>query len=171
MRPSVFQRLDGAARNMLPAGVTLLLLILAQIPLHLPGVANIMPPLALIGVYYWAIHRPDLLTAGSAFLIGVLQDLLAGLPLGVSALVLLLVQGIVAARRRFFLGRGFGALWFGFGLVGLAASLAVWVLVSGLAGALLDPRPPLFQFLFALFLFPPLVKLMGHAQSAFLKEA
>ncbi len=171
MRPSLLQKMDVASRHTMPVLLTLALTLLSQVPTHIPALAGVMPPLALMGVYYWAIYRPDLFTAGTAFAIGFLQDLISGTPLGVSALVLLLAHGVAASQRRYFLGHGFLAVWWGFALVSAGAALASGILVSFLAGGGLDPKPVLFQYVLALFLFPPLARLIGAAHHHFLKEA
>ncbi|MBF0354307.1 MAG: rod shape-determining protein MreD [Alphaproteobacteria bacterium] len=171
MRPTTLtQRLDLAARNMLPVVLTVLLLLLSLLPLKLPGLASIMPPLAMMGVFYWGVYRPDLLSGFSAFGIGVVQDLLAGLPLGVSALVLLLIHGFALARRRFFLSHAFPIVWGGFSLASAGAFFLTWLLIFFLAGRAPDPHPALIQFLLTVLIFPLLARLMGLAHQTFLKE-
>ncbi|MBI5120186.1 MAG: rod shape-determining protein MreD [Rhodospirillales bacterium] len=171
MRPAgLTQRLDMAARHVLPVVLTLLLLLLSLLPLKLPGLASIMPPLALMGVFYWGVYRPDLLNGLSAFLIGFVYDLLAGLPIGVSALVLLLVHGFAHARRRSFLSHGFLVVWTGFAVTSAGAFLVTWLLVSILAGMATDPWPAFTQFLMTVLFFPPLARLMGLTHQAFVKD-
>lgn len=155
---------------MLPVILTVLLLLFSLLPLKLPGLASIMPPLAMMGVFYWGVYRPDLLNGLSAFGLGVAQDLLAGLPLGVSALVMLLVHGFAMVRRRFFLSHNFLIVWAGFALASAGAFLFTWTLVSLLAGRASAPQSAFIQFLMTVLLFPLLARLMGLAHNAFLKE-
>jgi rod shape-determining protein MreD len=126
LKVSLWVRMDTWVRHLVPVGVTLLLLLLTAIPTRMPGFSGIMPLLPMMGVYYWAIFRPDLLPAWVAFLIGLLADILAGTPLGVYALVLLLVQGIAAAQRKFFLGKSFAVTWWAFGLLAGGALGMTW---------------------------------------------
>jgi rod shape-determining protein MreD len=171
VRPTgLTQRIDLAARHVLPVTLTLILLLVSLLPLKLPGLASIMPPLALMGVFYWGVYRPDLLNGLSAFAIGVVYDLLSGLPLGVSALIMLLVHGFAQTRRRSFLSHGFLVVWTGFTLASAGATLIAWLLVSILAGSATDANSAFIQFLLSALLFPLAARLMGLAHQAFLKE-
>ncbi|CAA6605776.1 Cell shape determining protein MreD [Rhodospirillaceae bacterium LM-1] len=171
MRPAgLTQRLDIAARHLLPVLFTLFLLLVSLLPLKLPGLAGIMPPLALMGVFYWGVYRPDLLNGLSAFVIGIAQDLLFGLPIGVSALVMLLVHGFAQTRRRSFLSHGFLVVWVGFALAAAGASLLTWILVSVLAGTATNPNPAFTQFVLTVLTYPLFARLMGLAHQTLLKE-
>lgn len=170
MKPSVWVRMDTWVRHLVPVGVTLVLLLLTAIPTRIPGLSGIIPMLPLMGVYYWAIYRPDLLPAWSAFLVGLLYDIIGGTPLGVNALVLLSVQGIAAGQRRFFLGKSFMVAWWAFGLLAAAAAGATWLLVTVLYGRALDASPVIFDYLLTMGLFPLLTWTLARTQMAFLKE-
>lgn len=170
MKPSVWVRMDTWVRHLVPVGVTLVLLLLTAIPTRIPGLSGIIPMLPLMGVYYWAIYRPDLLPAWSAFLIGLLYDIIGGTPLGVNALVLLSVQGIAAGQRRFFLGKSFMVAWWAFGLLAAAGAGATWLLVTVLYGQALDASPVIFDYLLTMGLFPLLTWTLARTQMAFLKE-
>lgn len=170
MKPSIWLRMDSWARQMVPLGVTLILLLLTTIPMRLPGLAGITPMLPMMGVYYWAIYRPDLLPAWIAFLIGLLYDIIAGTPLGVNALVLVLVQGMAASQRKFFLGKSFMVAWWAFGLLAAGATGLSWLMVSMLVGAAIDPAPVLFQYLLTMGIFPALTWALAGTQMAFLKD-
>jgi rod shape-determining protein MreD len=170
LKPSVWVRMDTWVRHLVPVGVTLMLLLLTAIPTRIPGLSGIIPMLPLMGVYYWAIYRPDLLPAWSAFLIGLLYDIIGGTPLGVNALVLLSVQGIAAGQRRFFLGKSFMVAWWAFGLLAAAAAGATWLLVTILYGRALDASPVIFDYLLTMGLFPLLTWTLARTQMAFLKE-
>ena len=171
MKPSVWVRMDTWVRHLVPFGVTMALLLLTAIPTHLPGLSGIVPMLPLMGVYYWAIYRPDLLPAWVAFVIGLLYDIICGTPLGVNALVLLVVQGVAAGQRRFFLGKSFLVAWWAFGLLAAGAAGATCLLVTALYGRALDASPLLFEYLLTMGLFPLLTWFLARTQMAFLKEA
>lgn len=170
MKSSVWVRMDTWVRHLVPFGVTLVLLLLTAIPTHVPGYSGIAPMLPLMGVYYWAIYRPDLLPAWLAFLVGLLTDILAGTPVGVNALVLLLVQGTAASQRKFFLGKSFAVTWWAFGLLTAGAIALAWMLVSFIKGRPLDSAPVLFEYLMTMALFPLLTWALAKTQLAFLKD-
>ncbi|MCB2101763.1 MAG: rod shape-determining protein MreD, partial [Rhodobacterales bacterium] len=130
MSASAGHRLDTWIRHATPFAITLLLTLVALVPLHVPGLVRITPMLTLIAIYHWAVLRPDLLPAWSVFFIGVLQDTLTGTPIGVSAVIFLSIYAGIGAQRRFLLGKSFAVLWLGFAVVSFTASLAGWALVS-----------------------------------------
>ncbi|MDB9704530.1 rod shape-determining protein MreD, partial [Rhodospirillales bacterium] len=107
MKPSFWHRVDRFARDLTPFALTLMLLVINAIPFHIPGFAQVAPLLPLIGIYFWAVYRPDLMPAAAVFLIGILHDFLSGLPVGVSVLIFLVVLGAALAQRSFFFGKSF----------------------------------------------------------------
>jgi len=125
----LWQRLDHLARLALPFLVTFALTLLGAVTWPLPYFGAVAPPLALIAVYYWAIHRPDLFRPGMAFIIGLLNDELQALPLGLTALVFVGMHQLVFSQRRFFAGHSFFMMWWGFALSILVALFAEWALL------------------------------------------
>lgn len=170
MDVTFWQRLDTIARRMLPAAITLMLAMAAAVPLHVPGYAPVAPAVTLIAIYYWTIFRPELMPAPAVFAIGLFQDILSGTPLGVNALVMLLVFAVVLGQRRFFLGKSFLVMWWGFALVVAGALAAVWMVLSSLDGTVLDPLPAVFQGMVTLAVFPVLTRIFIRSQQALLRS-
>lgn len=170
MKPSVFHRMDQWVRHMVPFGTALILLMAGLIPSRVPGYAVIAPVLPMMAVYYWAIYRPDLLPPSAAFALGLLHDIISGLPLGVSALVLLVIQGGTASQRRFFLGNAFAVAWWGFALVALGAMALSWLLVCVLFAKLIEPKAVMFEYLITLSVYPVVSWLLARTQVAFLRH-
>jgi len=146
--------MDLLVRQLTPTMLTLALVIINVVPLHIPGFSNIAPLLPLMAVYHWAIFRPRLLPAWVVFLIGILQDVLTGTPIGVNALVFLAVYGAVLSQKRFFIGKSFFILWLGFSLIAAGAAILSWVAVSALHVALVEPTTAMYQYLLTLGVFP-----------------
>jgi rod shape-determining protein MreD len=154
MKPTVWYRLDALARNLTPFGITLILVLLSVVPLHLPVYARVAPVLPVMAVYHWAMHRPTLLPAYAVFLIGFLQDVLTGMPIGINIVVFLTVYGVVLSQRRFFAGKSFLISWLGFALVVAGAAVESWLLVSAFHVTVVDARAVLVQYLMTLGCFP-----------------
>ncbi len=171
MKPSLFQRMDTWVRRLLPLGSTVLLVLLSLTPTRIPGFSGVGPALAMMGVFYWSIYRPDLLSLLAAFGIGLLHDTVSGTPLGVTAAILVTVQGVTRSQRRFFLGNTFIVVWWGFGLVAMAAIAATWLLVSLAKGQLVDGRAVIFEYLITVSLYPVVSWLLARAQVAFLRQS
>lgn len=169
MNQNVWTRLDLVARSLFPIGLTLLLVMAGLVPLGAPGLSPIVPSLGLIAVYYWATYRPDLMPASAVFLIGVIQDLLVGGPLGVGVLVLLLVYAVMSAQRRFVATGSFLLAWAIFAPVAAVAFLLSWLLNCLIVDTLIDPHAAVFQFLTTVGVYPCLAWLFAQAQRTILR--
>lgn len=169
MTVTLWQRLDKTGRNLAPFAVTVMLLLLGMVPLHIPSYTEVAPALTLMAVYYWGIHRPDLLRPAAVFGLGLLQDLLSGAPLGLNALTLVCVYWTVLTQRRFFLANTFALLWVGFVLIVLGAAVLQWAVVCALGATLVPFDAPFFQALLTLALFPVFAWLFIRVHRAFLQ--
>ena len=156
VKPSVWMRLDGAARQLTPFGSVILLTIITVIPLDLPVIGAVSPVWPLIGVYVWSLLRPDLFPAAAAFAAGLLYDALSGAPIGVNAAVFVVAHLVVSGERQrlFFYGKPFALVWFGFAIILFGALLFGWLLSSAWYGALLPARILVLQYLVTLGVFP-----------------
>jgi rod shape-determining protein MreD len=98
--------------------------------------------------------------------VGVLQDVLGGIVLGLNAFILLVVYWTVLHQRRFFLGKSFLLMWWGFGLVAAGASVVIWCAVSVLSWHVNPVLPLFFQFVLTLALFPTVAWLLMQVHRA-----
>lgn len=169
MKPAFWHRLDSASRQITPVGLTIVLLIVGLVPMQVPGLSQLVPQLPLMAVYHWSVFQPRLMPAWAVFAIGTVQDLLAGGPLGVQALVLLAVYGVVRFQQRFFVGKSFTVLWLGFALIAFGAAALSWILVSVLNAQVVGPRAAAFQYFLTVGLFPLVAWALLRWQHAFLK--
>ncbi len=156
MKGSSWSNLDNAFRSVTPFLMVLALVVVGQLPFSLPGPASVTPFFVLMAVYYWELHRPDLLPVLAIFPIGLLQDALEGEPLGVNAFVLVAVSWIVVSQQRFFKGKPFLVVWWGFAMVALLAAIARWLLVSLLFGLAVSPWAIAFELVSTIALYPVL---------------
>lgn len=164
------QRLDAVARSLLPAALTVLLGLVVLVPLGEWGLAPVLPALTIIAVYYWAVHRPDLMPVWAAFLLGLFQDLVSGQPIGLGALSLVIVHGIVSTQRRVFLSATFGVMWSIFAAIAFVTTVLDWVLICLINLQLVDPEPGLFRYLATVAAYPCLAWVFARAQRAVLRR-
>lgn len=170
MTDQFFHRLDRIARNLIPFGLCVLLVIVGTLPFYIPGYGSVAPNLALMAVFYWAIYRPDLLPLTAAFAIGLFQDILVGTAPGTNALILLLVRAGVDSQGRVFRTKSFLVLWWGFAMVALGAAVLKWALTAGLNFVPLNPLPGAFQYALSVALFPFLGWVCARTQHAVLQQ-
>jgi rod shape-determining protein MreD len=170
MEGGLLQRLDAAARNLVPLSLALIAVIVGAMPMYMPGYGAIAPNLALIAVVYWAIYRPDLFPAVIAFAVGLVQDAVMGTPLGMNALVLLCAHAVIVSQRRFFQGKSFAVVWWAFSMVAFGAAIFGWALVAAIFAALPSPAPALFGTLLTVALHPFFTWIFARTHHAVLGE-
>jgi rod shape-determining protein MreD len=151
-------------RNLVPVATTFACVLIGQLPLPLPFLSDVAPAFALMSLYYWLVFRPDLMPYAAVFGLGIVQDAVAGAPLGLYALVYLLVQAMVLNQRRFIAGKPFWVFWSAFALVAPIAAFAAWLLASLARGTLLTPETALVALVLTIVLFPAIAWLLVHAQ-------
>lgn len=161
LTPGFWQKLDRWARASAPTISVVFLVVLSVVPWPLAGYGAVAPLIALVGIYYWIIHRPELMPFSAIFAIGLVQDLLtAGHP-GVNAFVFLVAAWAVLAQRRTLAGLPVLLVWFGFAMTaGLAAGLE-WAVASALAGEPMAARATVYRALVTAACYP-LVALALH---------
>jgi rod shape-determining protein MreD len=159
-------RVNGGTARLLPIATTILAALISILPLRIAGYAALTPAFTLMAAYHWTIYRPDLLPPLALFAIGLGEDLLAGAPLGVSALLLLIVYVTVLSYRRYFVNRTFPFVWTGFTLLTVSALLGLWALHCVLDATILDIRNTIFRAVLTIAIFPLASFLLGRTQRA-----
>lgn len=170
MKQSFWQRLDVFSRQVVPSASTFAAIVLDVLPMPPDGLHAIAPSLPIIAVFYWTLHRPDLMPALAVFLFGLVQDSLSGQPLGVGACMLLFVHAAVQTQRRFLIGKPFGITWLGFAVVTSGALLLGWLLTAAYHVALVPAQALAFQALTTVGTFPLLCWALMRCQLALLRQ-
>lgn len=164
------QKFGQIIRNLLPVESAFVLLLLGVLVWPIPFVGAVSPSLVLVAVYYWAIYRPDLFRPFFVFLLGLLNDALHFLPLGLSAIVFLGVHQLAYAHRRYFVNQIFFMLWVGFALLAFLSMAAMWAVMSLYHGQVVALTPVLVQFALTVALFPLPAWILIRLQRAFLSQ-
>lgn len=157
-------RVSDFFRDATPAALCAVLVLVEVTPLGIGGLPPIAPALAMIGVFHWSAFRPETMPAWLAFLVGVLHDLASGAPLGLTGLVFILLQGMCASQRRWFLTTSFPIAWILFGLIAFGAAMVSWLLACIYMVQLLDPVPALIRAAITIAFYPPLSWLLGRVE-------
>jgi rod shape-determining protein MreD len=153
-QPHFGQRLDFAARASFPAVTTALLLLALAMPLGLPGQAQWQHATALCCVFFWSLFRPASMPPLAVLCLGVLADLLAYSPLGVSVLIWLIAHGMAMRWRRGLTRLGFMLVWFAFISVAILAAILEWTATSLLSFTFLPMRDALLEAAIAIGAYP-----------------
>ena len=166
MTGSAHPRQDNPAARLLPVATTLLAVMISIQPAAIPGYAALTPAFTLMTVYHWTIYRPNLLPPTGLFVIGFVQDLLAGGTPGMTSLILLVARASLLSQRRHFIGRPFPFMWAGFSLLTCGAILLSWALHCLLYWAAVDFRGTVFRTVLTISLFPVASFILGRTQRA-----
>jgi len=168
--PTPAVRAGKLALLALPFLVGLACVLLSFVPLSAIFDADVAPAFGLMAIYFWAVQRPDVFPAYAVFSVGLLYDLLSAGPLGLWALVYLVVYGIVVSQRLLFIGQTFTLFWLGFLVAALVAGLFSWGLASLYFGQILLPGPILIQMAATVALFPLFATLFEWLQRRLLVQ-
>ena len=155
-------------RRFLPVLISLALVLLAAVPLSVPGYGQIAVNAALVCVFYWSVSRPELFSPAAAFALGLWQDLVTGAPPGLNALVMLAVYGVIGAQQVFLRSRNPAGQWFCFVLVALLAALLAWAIAMILNVKLIDPSPVLFHVVLTAGAYPLLAWFLSRLRTGWL---
>lgn len=111
-------------------------------------------PFLLSAIYYWSVYRPTLIPIWLVFILGFVLDLIAGLPVGISSFIFIIIRWIVTDQRLFLASQSFPAVWIGYVLVCVLANVLQWVLYGLVAGNWVGLFPVLSAILLGCCIYP-----------------
>jgi len=116
----------------LPLLCGLAAVLISNLPLSLTNGLVPAPLLGLVPIYFWCLVRPDLMTPAAVFVIGLLEDVVAGGPPGVWTLSFVITYGVIDRQRDAFAGlAGVGAI-LGFATAALIACVVAYAVTAAL---------------------------------------
>ncbi len=145
-------------------------LFLGLFPFRLAFFIELFVPFVLISLYCWLILRPDLLPPASVFILGVLSDLIYANPLGIDALVFMLLYLILYTQRRFLIGHSFSFLWGTFAVFMMPLFVVQWALVSLLHLQMMPIGVMVGQYALLIGFYPIVAWLCSKLYNAYLDE-
>lgn len=113
-------------------------------------------PFTLMLIYYWSVYRPSLLPSIIVFGLGASFDLLSMMPLGLNALIFLIVRYVITSQRLFLTGQPFIIVWLGFAVVSFAALSMQWAFHGLIVFQWSAIEPIIFTVLISVFIYPPI---------------
>ena len=121
---------DNSLRHAAPLLTGIVAVCIDVLPLPNPAPNSLAPFLTVCVVYFWTVYRPDLLSPWAVFALGLALDAVAGLPLGLTALALLLARGVLLSGQRFLLAQPFVVVWACFVPIVLLVAALRWASAS-----------------------------------------
>lgn len=158
------QNILYTGRQTVPVVTMLLLALISSMPLSSSHAFEIFPMLNIIVIFYWTVYRPDLVPPVVLFLIGLMDDVVMGTPLGLMAGIFILLRGVTLTQRQFFIGKSFYVTWLGFSIISAFCICLIWVLVALFAGRLGIVITPFIKYVITLLSFPSAAWLLVRIQ-------
>ncbi|MGH1455848.1 MAG: hypothetical protein ACRBDI_03615 [Alphaproteobacteria bacterium] len=128
MSTALSEQLDGFIRFCVPYALIFVFFTLNMVSFSAPLSTKIEAPLIVMVVYYWSVYRPTLIPPVLVFFIGIYFDLLASMPLGLSAFILLVLRQAITEQRVFLIGQPFVMIWLGFTVTMVISLMIQWCL-------------------------------------------
>lgn len=152
--PRLSQKFEPALRTALPLLSVLAAIILDALPW--PWMSPVSPGvgLTLMTIYYWTLHRPDLFTPATLFVLGLVTDAAAGLPLGLNGMIWLGLYLAILKGRHMIADHPFLMLWAGFALAISGSAMCGWIILSLLQLTWIAPGMVVTHILLGVALFP-----------------
>lgn len=157
-------------QRMLPLFSSLLLVFLSYVSLGIDGMSGIRPAMGMICVYFWLVHRPDIFNLGSVYFLGLIEDIISSAPFGSNVFALLVLYVLVSNLSRFFNGKPFIVIWYGFAMLSLIVFFGRWLLVSVYYSQFIPMFSVLFSYLFSVAVYPLLSLVNAFVQNTLMKD-
>ena len=105
-------------------------------------------------IYYWILRKPELLSYGFIFFAGLVNDVIIGLPLGLSSVTYLVVSGFAAYVRNVSVTQNLVANWLSFGPTIVITNLIYVIIIIFITEIELDYIHLLYNSIFTFLFFP-----------------
>jgi rod shape-determining protein MreD len=162
---------SGAFAGIVPLVCGVLGLALANFPVSFTS--GLLPPplLGLMPLYFWSLVRPDLMPPWAVFILGLIQDLLSGMPPGVWTASFIAAYAFIDRQRDALAGlSGWGAI-LGFGVVTLIANTCSYLLIAAFFHTFPPVAPVLGMLVVTVGLYIPAVFVLGVIRRRFVGSA
>ncbi len=110
------------------------------------------------GIYFWLVQRPDSFNLLSAFILGILADVIGGAPLGVNIITFLVLYMLSARLSAYFNIQKFSYSWLLFTVIVLLVLFFKALLVSVFYRTMIPFNFLLFEYLLTVTAYPLLVR-------------
>ena len=108
----------------------------------------------LIIIYFWMLKRPDLLGSGHIFFAGLINDVVMGIPLGLSSLSYLVISLVATYIKNMTVNTRITTDWFTFFLAIFFSNLIFYILMNNFSEITVSITEISYNTFFTLIFFP-----------------
>lgn len=105
----------------------ILLLLFSMVSFSLPYTDTVRPLFIIIPIYYWSVYRPSLMPVIFVFMLGLIIDFVSGFPVGIHAIIFVIVQILIKSQRLFLMGQPYLMFWLGFAVISSGVYFFQWL--------------------------------------------
>ena len=110
--------------------------------------------LQIIIIYYWQLKNPDILGSGHVFFVGIINDVIMGLPLGASAISYLITSFVASYIKAVTVKMTLFTDWFTFLIAIFLSNLAYFVLINNFSELSVSYADIFYNSMFTFIFFP-----------------
>ena len=110
--------------------------------------------LQLIIIYFWSLKRPEVLGNGHVFFAGIINDVVMGLPLGLSSLTYLIISLVSTYVKNMTVNTSITTDWFTFFIALLLSNLTFLMLVVNFSNLSIQYVDVSYNTFFTVIFFP-----------------
>lgn len=160
----------SVVQKLLPLISSIIILLIAYLPINMALFNNIRPDLGLACIYFWILHRPDLFNLTSIVILGVVDMLISSALPGASLFAYLTMYLLLYNVQKFFNAKPFVVIWYGFIALSLATLVVKWLVVSVYYSSFLPFSVLIFTYLIGVALYPLVSMVLAFVQNQFIQD-
>ena len=154
----------------LPLISSIVVLLLAYLPINMALFNNMRPDLGLACIYFWVLHRPDLFNLVSIVVLGLVDMVISSALPGASLLAYLTMYLLLYNTQKFFNAKPFVVIWYGFMALSLITMLIKWLVVSIYYADFLPLSVLIFTYLIGVAVYPLISIILAFVQNQFIQD-
>ena len=108
----------------------------------------------LIIIYFWSLKRPEILGNGHVFFAGLLNDVVMGIPLGLSSISYLVVSFVATYVKNMTVNTSITSDWFTFFIAIFFSNLTFFILFTNFVEMTISVTDMSYNTFFTLIFFP-----------------
>ena len=157
-------------QKLLPVMSSVVLLLLAYLPLNSGFFYNSRPDFGLMCIYFWMLHRPDLFGIAEIVVLGIVGTLISASVTGCIFIAYIMMYVLVYNTQKLFNAKSFVVVWYGFMALSLVSMFVKWIIVSVYYNEFLSISMLVFGYLMGIVLYPLVSVVLAFIQNKFIQD-
>lgn len=157
-------------QRLLPPVLAIIFVMLSYLPIYINFFNNIRPDLGLAAIYFWMMYRPDLFDLKTVAVMGLVDGVMSSSMFGLGLFSYLFMYLLMLNLRKYFNGRSFVVLWYGFIAMSLVTMLIKWLVASVYHACFLPMSTLIFSYLIGAAIYPVVSMFFACIQNLFLQD-